>query len=118
MGAVKNAVIAFEGEHGRLPQDEAKCGAFLDRHPELCARATYESPRWSFRDKRTGRFTACRVESFADDDPRNAYVGGDVIGEVVNDLRKRDVRHGCTKCREPVVANASEPDVMRQWGFR
>lgn len=71
-----------------------------------------------FRDKKTGRFRACRVRTFNYDDPMNDYAGGDVIGEIVNDLRKKDVRDGCPQCREELMENASEPDVLLRWGYR
>jgi len=69
-----------------------------------------------FRDKRTGRFHACRVRSINDDDPMNEACG--CMGEIINDLRKRDIRDGCTECLADVMENGSEPDVMQRWGFR
>jgi len=73
----------------------------------------------AWRDGKTGRFRACRVRAFQEiDDPMNEYVGGDVIGELVNDMRRRDVRDGCPACRAEVLENASEPDVLARMGFR
>ena len=74
------------------------------------------STRWNFRN-RTGRFQACRVNQFCrSDDPMNAACG--CADEIVNDLRKRDVREGCPVCTTDVIENASEPDVMQRWGYR
>ena len=74
--------------------------------------------RWNFRNRK-GRFQACRVNRFCcSDDPMNASVPGDVLHDIVNDLRKRDVREGCPVCTEDVRENASEPDVMARWGYR
>lgn len=73
-----------------------------------------------FRDKKTGRFRACRVTAFHNrpEDPMDAYAGADIMGDVCNDLRKRDLRDGCPTCRAEVIENASEPDVMQRWGLR
>lgn len=71
-----------------------------------------------FRNKK-GRFQRCRVEALHDtaDDPMNDYAGSDVMGEIANDLRRKDLRDGCTRCRGEVAENASEPDVMARWGL-
>lgn len=63
-----------------------------------------------FRDPRTGRFRQCRVRQLdeAADDP--IMVASGCFGEFVNDARKRDLRDGCPRCWEEVIANASEPD--------
>lgn len=71
-----------------------------------------------FRNK-VGQFKACRVRRFFEtDDPMNDYVPGDVLSDIANDLRKRDIREGCPRCRAEVEENASEPDVMQRWGLR
>jgi hypothetical protein len=72
-----------------------------------------------YRDKKTGQFRQCRVKSFThNDDPMNDYAGSDVCAEIANDLRKKDLRDGCTECRREVAENASEPDVMARWDLR
>ncbi len=71
---------------------------------------------WVFRDPHTGRFRTCRLDSFAYDDPMNAECG--CLDEIINDMRKRDVKDGCPKCTTALIDNASEPDVMQRWGYR
>jgi hypothetical protein len=39
-------------------------------------------------------------------------------GEFVNDWRRQDLRDGCPFCRNEVVENASEPDVLRRMDLR
>lgn len=76
-----------------------------------------EMKRWDFRDKR-GRFRACRlshVNEFLEDPMTEASGCGD---EFVEEWRKRDLREGCPRCREDVMENASEPDVLARWGLR
>lgn len=72
----------------------------------------------TFRDRRTGRFRACRLSPSRLDafynDPMTTACGVDG-GEFVNEWRKQDLRDGCPHCTADVTENASEPDVMRRW---
>ena len=62
------------------------------------------------------KWSRCRMRQFDEPDPIMEASG--CSGEFANDWRRRDVRDGCPWCREEVLENASEPDVMRRWGYR
>ena len=70
------------------------------------------------RSKGRGRFrrVLCRLESTAWDDTIMEMSG--CAGEFANDFRQKDVRDGCPSCTGMIMDNASEPDVMRRWGYR
>jgi hypothetical protein len=74
--------------------------------------------KWTFRDKRTGRFRACRLAHLDDfyNDPMTRASG--CAGEFVNDWRKRDLREGCPRCHAEVIENVSESDVMSRMELR
>jgi hypothetical protein len=73
--------------------------------------------KWTFRNKRTGRFRACRLSQLDAlyNDPMSE---GAPLGDFVNDWRRQDLRDGCPRCRAEVIENLSEPDVMQRWGIR
>lgn len=77
------------------------------------------TPRWTFRSPRTGRFRACRLSprrlQSLYDDPMS---DGAPLGDFTTDWRRADIRDGCPRCTQDVIENASEPDVMQRWGFR
>ena len=70
-----------------------------------------EEDNW-YRNKK-GQWQRCRLASTDWDDEIMRMSG--CAGEFANDFRKKDLRDGCTFCREEVGMNASEPDVMRRW---
>jgi hypothetical protein len=65
---------------------------------------------------RTCRLDPERLDAFHDDPMTTAY--GVDTGEFVNDWRRQDLRDGCPFCRNEVVENASEPDVLRRMDLR
>jgi len=86
-------------------------------HPEEYDRA----PRAPFTNPRTGQQQTCRLDPTKldefYDDPMTAAYGVDT-GEFTNGWRKQDLADGCPHCKQEVIDNASEPDVMGRWELR
>ncbi len=83
---------------------------------EFARQEAQEARRTVFRNKRTGKFQNCRLETTDWDDPIMEASG--CSGEFANDFRKRDLADGCPACTEAIAENGSEPDVMTRWGMR
>jgi hypothetical protein len=66
-----------------------------------------------WRDSK-GRFRACRVRRFLEAESEHPWPGAPV-GEIANQMRRKDLGEGCPRCTEDMIENASEPDVMARW---
>ena len=85
----------------------------LDRISRLARDFQHRIDDGWFKNKRTGQWQKCRLESTAWDDPIMQESG--CAGEFANDFRKKDLHDGCYFCTGEVAENGSEPDVMARW---